>query len=64
MEYPPGCTCELALSRLERYLLCTLARLEALVIAEHLEACPPCAQRLAVLGRPAGGSPVGGAGCV
>jgi|GEM_PF-1596455 len=59
MEYPPGCTCALALARLEAYLLRTLSRLEALAIAEHLEACPPCAHHLAVLRRPAGGSPAG-----
>ena len=49
MEYPPGCTCVVVLLRLELYLRRTLSRVEALMIAEHLEACAPCAQCLAVL---------------
>lgn len=53
MEYPPGWTCELILVRLELYLLGTLPRVEALAVAEHVEACPGCAHRLA-LSLPAG----------
>jgi hypothetical protein len=49
MEYPPGCTCALVAARLGGYLRRTLSRLDALVLAEHLEACPPCAQRLDTL---------------
>jgi anti-sigma factor RsiW len=54
MEYPPGWTCEIVTLRLEYYLLDTLPRLEALAIAEHLEACERCPHRLALL-RPAAG---------
>jgi anti-sigma factor RsiW len=45
-EYPAGWTCELVLVRLERYRTGTLPLLEALALAEHLEACMECAQRL------------------
>ena len=62
MEYPPGYTCAVVLARLEVYVLRTLTRVEALAVAEHLEACPPCAQRLAVLPRAAGGGRTGGRG--
>jgi hypothetical protein len=54
MEYPPGWTCELVILRLEYYLLNTVPRVEALAIAEHVEACEPCAHRLVLL-RPAAG---------
>lgn len=53
-EYPPGWTCELIVLRLQRYVLTTLPLGEALAVAEHIEACVVCAQRLAVLS-PAGG---------
>jgi anti-sigma factor RsiW len=49
MEYPPGWTCEVTVLRFEFYLLGTLTRLEALAVAEHLEACAACAQRLALI---------------
>ena len=62
MEYPPGYTCAAVLARLEVYVLRTLTRVEALAIAEHLEACPECAQRLAVLPGAAGGGRPGGPG--
>ncbi len=55
MEYPPGYTCVVTLSRLEVYLHGSLSRVEAVAVAEHLEACPPCAQRLATLPRPPAG---------
>jgi hypothetical protein len=48
-NYPPGLTCELAESRLEQYLASALAWGEALAIAEHLEACATCPQRLVLL---------------
>jgi hypothetical protein len=49
MEYPPGWTCEGVRVRLERYLVLTLPSGEALAVAEHLEACVLCAQRLVQL---------------
>jgi anti-sigma factor RsiW len=51
VEYPSGWTCELTVVKLELYLLGTLSRAEALAVADHLEACPGCTQRL-VLWRP------------
>ena len=48
MEYPPDCTCEIVVLRLEAYVRYTLAHGDALAIAEHLEACVSCAQLLAV----------------
>lgn len=50
MEYPKGWTCEVILLRLERYLVATLPLGEALAVAEHIEACAICAQRLVLLG--------------
>jgi len=49
MEYPPGWTCKVVTLRLEYYLLNTVPRVEALAIAEHVEACEPCAHQLARL---------------
>ena len=49
VEYPPGWTCERVTVRLERYLLATLPQGEALVIADHIEACVGCAQALVLL---------------
>jgi hypothetical protein len=49
-EYPPGWTCEVTLVRLERYTLMTLPWGEALAVAEHIEACVGCAERLTLLG--------------
>ena len=46
VEYPAGYTCEVFAFRLDSYLLGTLARAEALALAEHLEACAPCAERV------------------
>jgi anti-sigma factor RsiW len=51
-EYPCGWTCEQTLLRLERYLLATLPLAEALAVAEHIEACVACAQRLGLLDPP------------
>jgi hypothetical protein len=46
MEYPPGWTCEVVTLRLEYYFRDGVPRVEALAIAEHVEACEPCAQYL------------------
>jgi hypothetical protein len=54
MEYPPGWTCEVVTLRLEFYILNTLPRGDALAIAEHVEACNPCAHHLVLL-KPMGG---------
>jgi len=48
-NYPAGWTCELIEVRLERYLIGTLALGESLIIAEHIEACFWCAERVAML---------------
>ena len=52
MEFPSGCTCEFTILRFERYLLATLPLGEALLIAEHIEACVTCAQRLVLFEAP------------
>ncbi len=49
-SYPPGWTCELIMLRLERYVVSTLPRGEVIAVAEHLEACVWCSQRLATSG--------------
>lgn len=46
IDYPAGWTCERTALQLEHYLLSTLRLGEALAVAEHLEACQGCAQRL------------------
>ena len=46
VDYPSGWTCERTALRLEPYLLGTLLLSEALAVAEHLEACDGCSQRL------------------
>jgi hypothetical protein len=46
VEYPPGWTCERTVLRFEVYLLGTLALRDSLAVAEHLEACDGCPQRL------------------
>ena len=51
-EFPSGCTCEFTILRFERYLLATLPRGECLAIAEHIEACVTCAQRLVLFAAP------------
>jgi hypothetical protein len=48
LDYPPGWTCKRTTVELERYLLDLLLLREALALAEHLEACPECFERLAV----------------
>jgi hypothetical protein len=46
VNYPNGWTCEVVLLRLELYVRRTLPRDGALAVAEHLEACPGCVERL------------------
>ena len=46
VNYPTGWTCEQTVLRFEYYVLGTLALGESLAIAEHLEACAGCLQRL------------------
>lgn len=46
IDYPPGVTCEVVALRLERYIVRALPWGEALAIAEHLEACVACPERL------------------
>jgi hypothetical protein len=46
MTYPADWTCERAQVQLERYLLSTLSLGDSLAVAEHLEACVECTQRL------------------
>ena len=53
--YPAGWTCELVVLRFERYRSNTLPLAEALALAEHLEACVVCAQRLASVEPPGAG---------
>ena len=48
-EYPAGYTCEVTVVLLERYVAGTLPRADALAVAEHLEACPPCMERLVII---------------
>ncbi len=50
MEFPAGCTCEFTILRFEGYLQATLSLSECLAIAEHIEACVTCAQRLVLFG--------------
>jgi hypothetical protein len=52
VEYPAGWTCERITLKLEYYLVGSLPRAEALAVAEHIEACVLCAQRLVLLGPP------------
>jgi hypothetical protein len=49
IDYPAGWTCKRTALELERYLLETLLLSEALAVAEHLEACPGCVERLVVV---------------
>jgi hypothetical protein len=46
MEYPANWSCERTALQLEQYLRSAIMLSESLAIAEHLEACPDCAQRL------------------
>lgn len=44
--YPVDWSCERTRLQLERYLLGALARADALAVAEHLEGCRECAERV------------------
>jgi anti-sigma factor RsiW len=48
-EYPSGYTCGVTLLRLDRYVAGSLPRADMLAVAEHLEACAYCLERLMVL---------------
>lgn len=48
-EYPSGYTCEVTILRLDRYVAGSLPRADALAVAEHLEACAWCLERLVAL---------------
>jgi Putative zinc-finger len=52
VEYPVGWTCERVTLKLEFYLAGSLLQAEALAVAEHIEACVSCAQRLVLLAPP------------
>ena len=52
VEYPSGWTCERITLKLEFYLLSKLSRGESLAVAEHVEACPECAEELVLMGPP------------
>lgn len=49
VDYPPGWTCERIALRFECYLVGTLPLGDSLAMAEHLEACDECAQRIVLL---------------
>lgn len=55
-DYPPGWTCEVVAVRLTRYRSSGLPLSDALAMAEHLEACILCVQRLLLLEPPGVGS--------
>lgn len=46
VDYPAGWTCERTTLQFEHYLLGTLLLMDALAVAEHLEACDGCPQHL------------------
>ncbi|MFN2564973.1 MAG: hypothetical protein ABR499_08190 [Gemmatimonadaceae bacterium] len=48
-EYPAGYTCEATVLRLDRYVVGSLPRADSLAVAEHLEACALCTERLVLL---------------
>jgi hypothetical protein len=49
MEHPPGWTCEKTVVQFDYYFVSRLKLADALAVAEHLEACPGCAQQLILL---------------
>lgn len=49
LDYPPGWTCEKTRVEFEDYCRSRLQLVQALAVAEHLEACPGCAQQLVLL---------------
>jgi anti-sigma factor ChrR (cupin superfamily) len=56
ITYPPGVTCELVVLRFEQYLVGALSWAEGYAVAEHLEACPECSQRLVLIRLTVGGT--------
>ena len=46
IDHPSGWTCERTVLQFQSYLSSTLALAEALAVAEHVEACAGCAERL------------------
>ena len=46
IDHPSGWTCERTVLQFEYYLSRTLPLVEALGVAEHVEACTECAERL------------------
>ena len=48
MEYPAGWNCERTVRQFEFYLGSALELVDSLAIAEHLEACDGCAQRIVI----------------
>ena len=46
MDFPGGWTCERTVLQFERYLASTISLGDSLAVAEHLEACEVCCQRL------------------
>ncbi len=48
-EYPAEWTCTRTMQQFESYLLNTLRLAESLSVAEHLEACEACAQRIVIV---------------
>jgi anti-sigma factor RsiW len=46
LDYPAGWTCDRTVREIEYYVLSTLQLGDSLAVAEHLEACDCCAQRL------------------
>jgi hypothetical protein len=46
IDHPSGWNCERTVLQFEYYLSSTLPLVEALAVAEHVEACAGCAERL------------------
>jgi hypothetical protein len=59
MDYPAGWTCERTALRFDSYLRSTLALIDSLAVAEHLEACESCAQRIVIFRVTIAGHPRG-----
>jgi hypothetical protein len=55
-EFPSGWTCKATTLCFERYLLATLPLSESLAVAEHIEACVHCAERLVLVELRRGGA--------
>jgi anti-sigma factor RsiW len=46
IDHPSGWTCERTVLQFDYYLSSTLPLAETLAVAEHVEACAECAERL------------------